>query len=389
MKKIIFISLILSFSLTLSGCWDSTETEKLGVVTAMGISLDKSNNFEIAVQEESGSRSNGQNSNMTPFNTYCESAPTISEALQKITSSQSHKVYLAHTKVIILSEELVSSKGLLPVIDFCERDPQVRFITKVLISKKGQFEKIFSTDMGVNTDTGTILDETIRNEKYNSLINANNLESFLELMNTSGNDTFTAGVNTSVKHSLLNPSNITGSNMVLNVKDIAVFKGDKMAGWLTGEESRGLSWVYEDVKGGMMTIKLDKENVSLRILKASSSITPVIKNGKAEINISIKTVSNIFESQPDVDYMNPDIIKKVTILQGEKIEDEISEALNKSKVYDSDILGLGNQINMKYPLYWKNIEKDWYSSYYPSLKVNIYVSSQIQNIGKNYKPFNR
>lgn len=388
MKKIILISLILSFSLTLSGCWDSTETEKLGVVTALGISLDKSNNFEVAVQEESGSRSS-QTGSFTPFNSYCESAPTITEALQKITSNQSHKIYLAHTKVIILSEELVSTKGLLPVIDFCERDPQVRFITKVLISKKGQFEKIFSTDMGVNTDMGTILEETIRNERYSSIINTNNLDDFLELMNTSGSDTFTSGVNISVKHQLLNKSNITGSNMVLNVKDIAVFKGDKMAGWLTGEESRGLSWVNEGVKGGMMTIKFDDGNVSLRMLKVDSSINPVIKNGKAEININVKTVSNVFESQPDVDYMKPDIIKKVKILQGKKIEDEISQALNKSKAFNSDILGLGNHINMKYPLYWKDIEKDWYSSYYPDLKVNIYVSSQIQNIGKNYKPFNR
>lgn len=381
--------LILSFSLTLSGCWDSTETEKLGVVTALGISIDKNKDFEIIVQEESGSRNSSQAGNLTPFNTYCESAPTISEALQKIASSQSHKVYLAHTKVIILSEELVSTKGSLPVIDFCERNPQVRFITKILISKKGQFEKIFSTDMGVNADTGTILDETIKNEKYSSTINANNLEDFLELMNTSGSDTFTSGVNISVKHSLPNPSNMTESNKVLKVMDTAVFKGDKMAGWLTGEESRGLYWVNEGVKGGMMTIKFDDGNVSLRILKVDSSINPVIKNGKAEININIKTASNVFESQPDVDYMKPDIIKKVKILQEKKIKDEISEALNKSKAYDSDSLGLGNHINMKYPLYWKNIEKDWYSSYYPNLKVNIYISSQIQNIGKNYKPFNR
>jgi hypothetical protein len=77
----------------------------------------------------------------------------ISEAVQMITASDFLRTYFAHTFAVILSEELVSSKGIAPsFIDHLERNVEIRRNTWLLISKRDQFDKIFSDGDSVEPD---------------------------------------------------------------------------------------------------------------------------------------------------------------------------------------------------------------------------------------------
>lgn len=379
MKKMIILLTAIAF--TLVGCWDSTETEHLGIVALMGIGLGNNDDIKVIIQEKphekqtAGIRGGGST---TPFFVYTGSGKTIFEALQKMATNEHHKLHFAHTNVILLDEELVSSKGIKSVLDFYQRNPEIRLSTWLFISPKGQLDKLLSTDVGLNIDTGTILEETINNEKENSSFNVCNISDAVELLNKSGSELFAAGISISPMSS----GNSNGSaDQKFNIRYTAVFKGEKMLGWLNTEERRGLLWINGNYKGGVMTISFENKALSLQTINMKSKIKPEISNGEMQININMEVASNIIESQDNFGFMNADTIKKVEQIQSEEIEKDITAVLNRSRELKSDFLGFGSCFNQRYPELWKEIKNDWYT-YYPDIKVNIQINSIIKNAGK-------
>jgi len=385
-KKVIFLLILMAFTLT--GCWDSVETENLGVVTLIGIGLSTDNNIKVVIHEEPHEKQTAgksTNSNQTPFNLYAETGSTISEAVQRMSANEHHRVYFAHTMIIIVEEELVSLKGIKPIIDFCERTPEIRLDTWLLISPRGKFEKIISTDVGINLSTGKLLQEIINNVKVNPYRTINKMSEVIELLSKSGSELYTSGISLTPRSSAIGTFGGSSSKQKFIIKDTAVFKGEKMVGWLKDEEYMGLSWINGNVKGGIMTIPFEENSLSLRIVKMKSEIQAVINDKKLQININTEIISNIAESQGKSSFMDEATIKKVNELQGEKIKKEISAAIDKARSLNSDILGFGSYFNLKYPKFWKTIKNNWYD-YYPNVEVNINVKTIIKNIGKDYKP---
>jgi spore germination protein KC len=375
------IVLLFAIVFTLTGCWDSTETEQLGMVTLIGVGSGNDNDIRVVIQEKFHEKQMGGamgGSSTTPFLVYTGFGKTISEALQKMPTDQHHRLYFAHTKVIILDEDLVSTNGIKSILDFYERNPEIRLNTWLLISPRGQLDKILNTDIGLNIDTGTILEETINNVKGNSFFNVIDTSNVIELLNTSGSELFVSGVNITSKDS---HSKSESDDKKFSIQHTAIFKDDKMLGWLNTKEHRGLSWINGTAKGGEITIPIENEVLSLRIVKIKSKVQPEICNEEMQININVDITSNIIESQGGLDFKNKDIIKMIEQVQSEEIKKDITAVINKSRDLQSDFLGFGNDFNKKYPMFWKKIKSDWYS-YYSDIKVNIYVNSKIENMGK-------
>ncbi|WPC41678.1 Ger(x)C family spore germination protein [Clostridium sp. JS66] len=383
MKKTIFF-LIIIIPCILSGCWDSVETEKLGVVTLLGIESSGNNDIKVTVQEASGKNQSSSNqysagSDSRSFNTYSEVSNSITNAIQKISSNQHKDIYFGHTKVIILDEKLVTSKGIQFVIEFYEKIPEMRLRTWILISKSNQLDKILNSSMNLDIDTGSAIEETIRNENDNSYLTVNNLKDFIEMLNTPGSQAYTSGIAVSPK-----TSGSKTSNDMFVIKDTAVFKSDKLIGWMKNEESRGLSFASGNVRGGFMDIPFGDNAVSLKIVKTKLKISPLIINEKMQINLNLDIVSNISGSRVKCDFMNTDTIEKLQQIQSEKAKREITLAISRSKDLNSDVFQFGNYFNMEYPTYWKKIKNNW-NFYYPNVQVNINVNSAIRNIGSTYR----
>jgi spore germination protein KC len=296
-----------------------------------------------------------------------------------------HRLFFAHTKVIILDEELVTSKGIMPVIDFCERNPEIRLSTWILISPRNQFDKILNKDVGIGLDTGGLLDETIHNKMENSFITVVNLGDFIELFNSSGSEAYVAGVSmTPGGSSYDTTADKQSGKEKFYITDVAVFKADKMVGWLTKEEYKGFSWINGNAKRAIMSVPFGEGTLSLRIVKVKHQLKPVLDGEKMKMNINMEIVSDIAETQTNLNFMNEDTIREIEQLQSEKIKSQIIESLEKSRNLNSDIFEMGSYFNMKYPELWKDIKDDWYS-YYPDVEVSINVDSTIKDIGNVYR----
>ena len=136
----------------------------------------------------------------------------------------------------------------------------------------------------------------------------------------------------------------------LKINGAAMFKNDKLVGWLDEKEARGLNWVLGKVKSGVIVVKSpynEKDLVSLEIIRASSKIIPSIENEKIKILVEIHEEGNIAEQPSDADFTRLD---KFTML-----EQRQSAAIKKkwkppwvAKELKADIFGFMKQYR-KYP----------------------------------------
>lgn len=381
MKKIAFFIMII-FSFTLIGCWDSVETEELGVVTLLGFKLTN-NDIEVYVQELSnrGESASNQPSGVgkTPIYVYSASGETITEAIQKISANQHQKLYFSHTKVLIIDEDLASSEGIQPIIDFCERTLDIRISSYVLVSKHNVIDKIFNTNTTLKTDTGTLLEEKINNNTSILSFNTNNIKDIIESTDMIGSDTYTAGIDVS-----FTSLSKTSSANEFNIIDTAIFKGCKMVGWLDNEESIGLACVNKKTHGTIFTVQFKGKSVSLKTLRINSKVKPKIIDGKMQINISVNVESNVAESHVNTNLTDDKSLRTLEQLLSEKIKEEIISSIEESKTLKSDIFGFGNYIDMDFHSYWATIQYKW-RKIYPDIKVNVTVNARIKNVGKVYK----
>lgn len=391
MKKLLLIVTLLLPALLFTGCWDLTEPEDVGLIMVLGINLTDKNQIEIVTQDETliPGGQQIQKSNWT-FDVHKSTGSSIYDAIQNNSKINPEKFYFTHTKVIIVSEELAKSQGIKPVIDFLQRNVEIRQNTLFLISKKGEFEKIFLPDAKLDIDTGSIIEKIVNNRSSNSFVFESKLKNFLELSWRSYCNPYALGVG-SVKSFVDNKSieqgydNIKQNTYDIDVGDIAVFKNNKMAGWLTGDESRGLLWGNGKVAGGNIDIDYDGNKISLRITRTNSKITPTIINGKMKIDMDVNVETNLEESYTDINFNDKNVIDKVIDKIDGQVKSEIEKTIEASKKYSVDVFNCGSRFYEEYPNYWKQVSKNWDNDY-QKMDININVTSNINHIGLTKKP---
>lgn len=388
MKKII-LSIIIVSSMLLAGCWDMIEPEKLGLVTIIGI--DSSDGqikvivHELAQQKQSSS-AQGSSGGGVLTKLHESTASTISEAIQMISASDFRRLYLSHARAVILSEELVSSEGVTSIIDFFERNLRIRITAWLLIAEKGQFNSIFSigTNIEAGTDTGKLIDGIITN-RPTLFFSANSLVDFLSLYWETGSEPYTSGISlieipVSKAKQEAGEKPTVSNKYDLSIQNTAVFRKDKLVGWMNNEESSGLLWATGKIRWGELAIKLNGKDLVLRVEKTSSKIKPMIIGEKIVMKIDIAVTSDIAESQTNINFEHNEVINKVQNLVAEKIKKQIIAAFEKSKKLKSDVFGYGNYFYGKYPKYWEQIEASWYD-YYQDIELDIKVKSKVDHIG--------
>lgn len=101
-------------------------------------------------------------------------------------------------------------------------------------------------------------------------------------------------------------------------------------------------WAKGLIGGGYIDVLWDGKPVTLRILRASSSIKPSVANGKMRIDINIRTEGNITESKANINFGDTDVMDKIKNLLNQEVEKEVRGAIGRSKELSVDFMGFGN-----------------------------------------------
>ncbi|MFT9494390.1 Ger(x)C family spore germination protein [Anaerosolibacter sp.] len=372
-KSILLMLLIIGVSFT-SGCWNYREIDEMTIVSGVAIDYEDE---QFIITIESITPKGGQDIDMTADLTTAEGA-TIFDAIRNLIMQTGRRVYWAHGKVIVISEEIARA-GITPVLDYVTRDAEVRENMWLLLSKEKDARSLLEGRDKMHDTISIHIDDMLQSQKSISKYNAMELWRFLD-------DLTADGISPTMPMATLK---IKGEDKIPLINGIAIFKKDKMVGELNGIEARSLLLTKGELKGGVFVVpKVGKTStdVTLEIFKSKTEVKPELKNGKLMMKIDVKIDVNIAEITGTEDFISE---KGRKILQKEAegmIEAQIESTFNRvQKQWGSDVFDFGGVVQREMPDYWRGNKDDW-DEHFANLKTEVNVALNIRGSALTSKP---
>lgn len=370
--KVILLALILIDTLILSGCWNYREIDYYSLIGGIAIDKGEEDNYEILF-EIIDVRGEGQKTQIRS-RLLKATGDTVFDSVRNALRLTAPRLYFGHMVAIIISSE-VAEEGIKEIIDFACRHPEMRFNIDLLVSREKTAGEILNTDE-ITTDIQSLkIRNILEDSKYQPKISRLEIRELIYDLMREGAGSFIPAIQID-NNSGIKISQMSGS---------AVFKNDKLIGFLSGEETYYLNFVSDKIKGGLIVLKdsPDKKeiNVSLEILKSKTKIRPAYSNGELSINVQINTKVSLDEQGSDMNWTNESGRNELEKIASEHLNDNIKKLVDKvQKDYGADVFKFGDAIYKNMPSMWKGIVNDW-DNIFKDIKVDINSEVEIVNSG--------
>lgn len=351
----------------LTGCWDRHELNDLAIVSGLGIDQEGD---EIKVSAQvvipAGVSSNRGKVSDAPVKMFNATAPTLFEAIQKLTVSNPRITFLSHIRVLVFSEQFASEVGIGDVLEAMMRDPRIRPDYYVMVARKTTAESILSVFMS--------LDKIPADKLYKSLdISARtwapttieNADRMMEEMIEPGLSPVVTGVELRGSREGVNSSsNLSGikPKVELVFSGLGVFKKDKLLGWLSEVESKGFNYVRNQVNSTVGHISCtDNGHIALNTLRSKTKIkTTINAQSKPAFQVKVETVSTIASVECKQKIADLQVLSELERRAEEQTNKLMRESVNTVfRKYKVDIFGFGRELARTHPKLWAQLKEGW------------------------------
>ncbi|TDT61311.1 Ger(x)C family spore germination protein [Fonticella tunisiensis] len=382
MALIITLIMLTNF---LTGCWSKRELNELAIASAIGI--DKSGDgYQVTVEvinpsEISAEKGTGQRS---PVVIFSATGKTVFEALRRITLESPRRVYLSHIRVVVLGEELARD-GIAKIIDFLSRDSEFRIDFYILAAKNTKAESVLKVLTQLEKIPANKIAQGLEiSEKSWSSTHAVKLDELTNDFTSDGKNPVLTGITLSGNADTgMTLENLKSSKLssIQRIGNLAVFKKDRLVGWLSEEESLGYNYVMGNVKSTITTVECPGGGkLSVEVLRTKSNIKGKIENGKPKAKVELSMEGNIGESECDLDLTKPENIRQIEDALEEVVKEKKKLAIGKAQNLGSDIFGFGETIRRENPKAWKELKEKW-NEEFERLSVDVSVDAKIRRTG--------
>ncbi|MEK8127196.1 Ger(x)C family spore germination protein [Paenibacillus filicis] len=376
----------------LTGCWSKMEVNDVGIVTAVGLDqTDKGKlllSLELAIPRMLGvtNQTSGEKLETTAGWIVSAEGNTIMEAYRFIQQKLPRKIVFYHSKVIVIGEKLARS-GILPVLDFFERYKQSQIRSHLLFTQgkavdilkfMPKFEKLSS--------------EIIREEAKSQISLSTRVLNFIDMLMSDGDCPIAAQVElTQAEVGSKNRSTPNADTEGLALKGAAIFKKDKLIGWLNEKETRGVLWLKGQMNEAVTTIEVPKDKgggkISSQIQHTSTSIKPHIANNQIMMQVDAYADVLIFENSSELDLSKPSDVNYVHGLVADDIRERIRLICDKAQhQLQTDILGFGRHVYRHLPKEWRTTYAHRWDEQFPDLDIRITPHLIVRQVGLVGKP---
>lgn len=377
-KKLIVIFIILSYSLLFVGCWNYTEIDKYSIVA--GLAVDKGENgYKYTLSAEIINITGGEKAEIKP-KIVKVNTNTVFDGIRDMVGLTSKKLFFAHCKVIIISEELAKN-GITDMMDLIVRDHETRITMNVVISREKTAREILECKP-VSTPIVSYEIVSILNQNPRFLGEAPKKQVFhvVNELNTKSQSLVLPCFEVEKKQ----------DDKFYRLSGTAVFKGDKLVDFLDSYESKAYLFVMGEVKGSLVEVGIDsKKHIGFELQKCKSEIKSSIKDGMPVFTVEISPIVTLGELE----------IEDETLEYGMKEEKYFKELLEDSlkKSADdlikkmqngvsSDIFGFGTVLAIEHKNEWEKYKGNW-NDEFRNAKVNVKVNVHIRGTGSSKTSF--
>lgn len=364
----------------LTGCWDRKEMDELAFIMASGVDLAESGDLLSSLQVAlptgipTSAQSDGKQSYIVVSATGKDGIDTLNKEQQQL----SRNVNLGHRRVIVIGESL-GRHGLDQVMDTLLRAPESRFNSYILTAYGTTAKEVISTSYQLEEIPAVGINNIMKND----FALAVKTDEFLDALATYGKSPVTTGIQLTKDE--------TG-NPTFKLDKIAVYRDNKLAGFLSGEEQKAFRLYRENSHALSWVIQFEppapkhKGTVNMSFLKVKTNIhTRVIKENPA-VTVHLKVMARINANDTDLDVSKSDVLERLE----RKFEEELEKAMRKTvsisqQEFKADIFGLGSKVHIDHPYYWKKIKERW-DTIYPTIPVEVKVDVRIERFGRTQAP---
>jgi len=395
------VALLLTLLPILGGCWDRLELEERAVV--LGISIDAAAQEEVQALEDEvshlkgnfptpgtkpirlavqialpgriplgpGEGGGGSNNNQTIW-VVDVVGHTIDDAIMNLQQQISGRLFFGHLRVIVVSEEIARS-GLQNLNDYMRRNSEVRRMAWLMIARG---------------NAKALLDARPKLERVPTLFMISTLDDAVKLGKFPMDYIGIYWSNSSKKgQEGYLPYVQLMSQQNIELKGLAYFKGDKMAGATKPLEIGA----FMGVKGmnpagyrGSISIDNTGNSVMLYSTHRQSKIDVAIENGRPHFHVVIANELNLEEKSSESFLVDrPEILADLEKKDEEAANKFHAELIKKTQENGSDIFGFGEHLRAKKPRYWdREVKtKEQWQKMYKDIPIDVTVDIKIRRIG--------
>lgn len=394
MKRNIILFIIITIIISnLTGCWSKKELNELSIATAIGI--DKSDEgYLVTVQLINPSEIAAKAfTTRTAVTTYRVSAETVFEALRRLTTQTPRKIYTSHVRLLVFGEEF-AREGVGKALDFFSRDHALRTDFYILVAKDTTADKLLNVLTPVEKIPASKMFTSLEmSEKSWAPTKTVQLDELIGSLISEGKNPVLTGVfikgNPETGMDINNVEKVQSPTTV-EIDNIAVFKEDKLVGWLNEPESKGLNYIDGNVSDTVFNVLCsDNNRLTVELMRTKVKVKGKVEQDEPKIDIELWTEANIADVECVIDLSKPENIYELEKKVAKRIEIVMDQSIKKAqKEFQSDIFGFGEIIHRSDPKAWKKLKKNW-DNEFQYLPVNINVVAKIRRLGTINKSFQK
>lgn len=390
-KRLLGLLLSLSLLLIPGGCWSRQEIEELAIVTAVGldiVDIDGRDRWQVSysiiqpggMRAEPGQQGGAQGT--TPEWMVVGLGKTIRDAGRNNSTRNPRRNYLGHVSIFMVGER-VAREGMHTIIDTLLRDPRHRLRPWVLVAD-GKAMDILAAEPELERIIATEIEGIINNSlPVVSKGYALSFKDFVLHLSTPGRDAVAARVESFTPREEEQP--VTGGpeeKRAVRINGAAVFRRDRLAGWMESRETLGYQYVIGKARGAMIPIKLPQyqtDDISINMTQSQSKITAEVQEGRVIMFIDIEAKGDLTEHMEIYGIAEPETIDLLERELAQEIRRMAEDSIRlNQREFRADVFGFGEQLRKTNPQAWKAIEQDWYDIY-PTVEVVINVETTIRS----------
>lgn len=382
MRKIVYLLLCCSLFL-ITGCWDQKEIQDLAAIKVLA--FDKIANGKepwvvsalVVNPAAVGGKSGDGEKSVSPEIPWTGSGATIQDAINSFIKRTPRHTFFGHMNVLIIGED-AAKEGVNTLIEASERFYQTRPRLRVMVTQ-GMAKDILETEPESTRTISEELKETAERSVERQGISVNvDLIDFSEGLINSLRDPIASKVQ--VIYPQEKREKRAGPYSSILIEGLGIFHKDQLAGWLNKEEAFGLLLLTRPIRKGEVPVSFDFEGKTLSYLlsKSKPKMETRLVDGKLVADIYIKTAGSITDNEGVI--LNRENLDAVQQKISERLLQLTEETVQKVQGYESDCLGLKENLYHFHQSQYKGIESDW-REVFAQAAVNITVESQIQNTG--------
>ncbi|HEX7057760.1 MAG TPA: Ger(x)C family spore germination protein [Bacilli bacterium] len=361
----------------LSGCWDRTEINDIAIVMATGIDLAGDNTYRVSVQVALPGQMGGQTgggggtSGNKSYYVDSDTGKTMREAVNKIQSRMSRKLFFSHRRVFVVSEQLARKKGIVPLFDEVSRMPENR-LTSYLVVSAGKAYELLNIQPKFERFSGEAIREIAKAKSVIPL----NLKAIAQSISLNGSDAI------AVYMELKKPQKAEEPSPEIEFAGYAQFREGKMVGLWQHDKANGLQWLLS--KPQMQTVTMEgvkKEGLTLVMRRGSSTVNPIIVGGHVHLDVRVKAEADVLEDWNNEDLSDPQSIQSLERDFAKMIRKNIETAFSEMIREKVDSAAIGQRISRKYPRIWQeNLAPKWDEAF-AQTTLSVSAAVKIRSVG--------